>query len=995
MQSGVISHYRIVRKLGKGGMGEVYLADDSVLGRKVAVKVLPEDSLGDDQAKKRLLREARAAATLDHPNICAIHEVGDEDGTSFIVMQYVEGQTLAERLRERPMSLKESLDVASQIASALEEAHSRGIIHRDIKPQNIILTPRGLVKVLDFGLAKILPVDPDASTEETQSLLTDAGVIIGTAPYMSPEQAKCGPVDARSDLFSLGAVLYECVTGIPAFTGSTAMEICARVIHEDPPAPSQVNGSVPSMLDQTILKLLAKSPADRYQSAADVWGDLASDAAVLSEDEMVRTQAVRKQSAGPPIRAFARVYFSSALRPRVYVVVLIGTTILILALLLRPVPLWPSGVREPPPEVKRLYDEGVGALQDGSYYKASKLFGLVVNRDPSYPLGHARLAEAWFELDYSEKAKDEILQIKQKLDLGRAEEHYLAAIEATVKGELSAALEIYKQIERASGKDERAYACMDLGRALERNDDLKSALRYFDSAAELDLRCAAAFLRGGIIHGLQGEPEKALESFRRAEGLYADTVNYEGVTEVLLQRGALLARTGKLAEARSELEQAISKTETTGNLHQQIQGLLQLSVVAYSEGKTTESKDVSARAVDLARQNGIENLLTQGLTNLGTAHFVRQEYQDAEEYFKRALQISQEFKGHRNEARANLALAKLYVEMDRDLDIAMQYLEQSLTFFEPGGYNQDVSDAYSLRARIELQRGKYDAAFRDFDDLLRRAERNNDESQLAYLHIMIGSTLSDKEMYPQALLHFDKAYELAKAVGNTLRVAYSLLYRAESLWRLGRSSEAIDALKEVFSVADTLDSDYKQVLPARAHLVIAQLRLSERLFPDAEKECRRVLELTKLSRTVLETQYTLGLAEALSDDKATGLARCEAAVHQSEKEGDPQLFCNAEMAHLQALIEQGASAKGLALAEQLEQRFRAGGQIESALRVCLLSAQAHRELGALKDCRADLTRAAELSSTLQRIWDPSVFQVYRQRPDVVSLEEQSGNSAQQ
>ncbi|HKF55971.1 MAG TPA: serine/threonine-protein kinase, partial [Blastocatellia bacterium] len=231
MHSGVISHYRIIRKLGQGGMGEVYLADDSVLGRKVAIKVLPEDSVSDDQARRRLLREARAAATLDHPNICSIHEVGDEDGSAFIVMQYVEGQTLSERLREKPMSLKESLDIASQIASALEEAHSRGVVHRDIKPQNIIMTPRGLVKVLDFGLAKILPVETDASAEQTQSLLTDAGMVIGTAPYMSPEQAKCGPVDARSDLFSLGAVLYECVTGTPAFSGSTPMEICARVIH--------------------------------------------------------------------------------------------------------------------------------------------------------------------------------------------------------------------------------------------------------------------------------------------------------------------------------------------------------------------------------------------------------------------------------------------------------------------------------------------------------------------------------------------------------------------------------------------------------------------------------------------------------------------------------------------------------------------------------------------------------------------------------------------
>jgi eukaryotic-like serine/threonine-protein kinase len=183
-----ISHYRILNKLGAGGMGEVYLAEDTKLDRKVAIKFLPSELTTDEQAKRRLIREARAAAKLDHPNIRSIHEVAEEDGRAYIVMQYVEGETLDVRSQRKPIDLKEALDFAVQAADALTEAHSHGIIHRDIKPQNIIITPRGQVKMMDFGLAKVVQREFSTDTEaQTESLLTEPGMVIGTVPYMSPE----------------------------------------------------------------------------------------------------------------------------------------------------------------------------------------------------------------------------------------------------------------------------------------------------------------------------------------------------------------------------------------------------------------------------------------------------------------------------------------------------------------------------------------------------------------------------------------------------------------------------------------------------------------------------------------------------------------------------------------------------------------------------------------------------------------------------------------
>lgn len=218
-----ISHYRIIKKLGAGGMGEVYLANDTILNRKVAIKFLSSKTSNDANASRRLIREAKAAATLDHPNICAVHEVGEEQGRHFIVMQYVEGETLDCRIKKQTVELSEALTIAVQIADAIAEAHARGIIHRDLKPQNIMISTRGQAKVMDFGLAKEVRETSQLESEaETLGLLTEPGVILGTVPYMSPEQVRGEAPDARSDIFSFGALLYEMFSGRQPFAAESA-----------------------------------------------------------------------------------------------------------------------------------------------------------------------------------------------------------------------------------------------------------------------------------------------------------------------------------------------------------------------------------------------------------------------------------------------------------------------------------------------------------------------------------------------------------------------------------------------------------------------------------------------------------------------------------------------------------------------------------------------------------------------------------------------------
>src|SRR5262245_54997413 len=273
-----ISRYRILEKLGSGGMGEVYLAEDKRLGRKVALKLLAEELTQDRDRLSRFDQEAYAASALNHPNILTIYEMGDEGGRHYIATEFVDGETLRKRLQGSPLELTEVLDIAIQIAGALEEAHVAGIVHRDIKPENVMLRRNGHVKVLDFGLAKLTerPDSEDTDTEAvTRALVqTDAGIVLGTSQYMSPEQARGKPVDGRTDIWSLGEVLYEMATGRAPFSGETKTDVIVAIAKTEPPPLVRFAPKVPSEFEWIVLKALRKNVDERYQTIKELESDL-------------------------------------------------------------------------------------------------------------------------------------------------------------------------------------------------------------------------------------------------------------------------------------------------------------------------------------------------------------------------------------------------------------------------------------------------------------------------------------------------------------------------------------------------------------------------------------------------------------------------------------------------------------------------------------------------------------------------------------------------
>ena len=986
-----LRHYKILSRLGAGGMGEVFLAEDLKLGRKVAIKFLSDKALVNDLARKRLIREARAAATLDHPNICTIHEVNDEEAFPFIVMQYIEGENLAARVKSHTLDIPELVEIAVQIAEALVEAHSHRIIHRDIKPLNVIVTARRQVKVLDFGLAKVLREKDVVETEaDTLSQLTGAGQIMGTAGYMSPEQLRGKEVDSRTDIFSLGVLLYNCATGKSAFTGSSVLEICLKVIQSEPPKPSDVNEDVPPELERIILKAMEKDADARYQSAGEMLADLLDVKAMLKEEGYAPTRSVppRFTSTNPKVNK----PLAGKPRRKLLKIALLAAPLLLVPLIWLALPLFGGSRHQPTPEAKGWYDKGTDAIREGAYYQATRALDRAIDLDNQYALAHARLAEAYMEIDSGDSAKEEILTalslVPDRTALPTLDALYLDAIAATVRRELANAIKYYREIADQASESEKPSAYMDLGRSYEKNEDIDTAIKWYQEAARLAPVSAGASLRLAILYGRKQDHKNALETFDRAEKNYRDMVNMEGVAEVFLQRGIMLNKLNKFQDARVQLQKVLDLAREPENRQQQIRAQLELSK-AYLEENPDRAKSIATEAINMAKANNLQSLAGNGLIDIGYTFFLRGEYDEADKYFKQALDLARLDKARRSEARALLALGSLNVQR-ANIDEGISLLEQALAFYKPSGYRKESSIALTMLGRAQRDKGNYDDAVKIFTEQLQLSEELGDSALLADAHLSLALTLGfEQERYPEALPHIEESYKINQSLGSLLSTGYDEMNRAAVLWQLGRYDEARASLGKALSVANRPAAEYK-ALHAWIYLIYAQVALSERDFAEARKRGQQALELagTQYRDVATQAKYCVGLAQALSGSLPSARVTCEQAVAIAREIKSPRLVSSALLSQAEVMLLANDARGALAAALEAQEIFARAGRQDSEWRALLVAARASQLSGDKQQAANYATRAADLLQALQQKWDAQAFEGYAKRHDIQSYRNQ-------
>ncbi len=610
-----VSHYEIVEKIGEGGMGEVYLARDTVLERTVALKVLPADKSADPERRRRFLTEARAASGLSHPGIITVYDVVSEGGHDHIVMEYVQGVPLHRWIPAGGLPPAKAAAYALQIAEAVAAAHAAGVIHRDLKPGNVMVTPDERVKVLDFGLAKR---DPwlSAAGDETLPAATRAGTVMGTVEYMAPEQALGGEVDGRADVFSLGVMLFEMLTGRRPFRGSNPVAVVQQM-QEGPPPIADLRPDLPPALAEVVRTAMAREPADRYASMAQM-------AAAVREAAEPLEPASRSPSSGSGIPEAATAPlptqptrdssepFGSARPRRSRRGVLVAAAVLAAALVVVAVPAgrravvgWLAAEVEPPAaaapdpglgalEPYELYTRGLGFLErydkEGYIDRAIDSFQRAITAKPDYAAAYAGLATAHWRR-YRER--------RDRADLDRAEQQAKRSME--LDGQLTAAQAIHGQVLGEQG-------------------DLEAAREIFDRILLQDPHNVAALRGLGGVHRQQERWQEAEAVFARAIEVAPDSLDLHS------QLGAVYYLTGRYEES------ARSFAETTRLADDFFSGYKNLAAALHMQGRYEEAASALQRALTIRADDSV-------YTNLGVLYFYRGLYQDALEAFEKALEL--------------------------------------------------------------------------------------------------------------------------------------------------------------------------------------------------------------------------------------------------------------------------------------------------------------------------------------------------------------------
>ena len=952
---GTVGHYDLIRPLGSGGMGDVYLARDRTLDRLVAIKVLREATAADREARRRLHREAMAAAALDHPNICTVYEVGtDERGRDFIAMQYVEGDTLAQRLGQSGLGFATTLDLVSRIADALDAAHRRGVVHRDLKPQNIIVSPSGEPKLLDFGIATLRkpPLDQADASTITQPA---TGTLAGTPAYMAPEVLRGCEADARSDLFSLGVVLYECLTRRRPFQGRTAQETWGRILHVEPEAPSKVLPGVDPALDAVCQRLLAKDPARRFQSAADLRGAI----------DVLR-QGTRPSSIRPqwPWRLLAAATLIAVMAGGAWWWSTTGR----------------SSLPVPPPDAASWYARGSDAVRQGAFGTGRKALEEAVRLFPDYALAYARLAEALAELDEDRAAQASLIRVSALVPdqsaLTEEDGLRLAATQSAVLRDHDRAIAAYQRLVRLRPTD--AGALVDLGRAQEAAGRINDARASYERATTLDRQFAAGFLRLGVIDGAMAV-EPALKSLAEAERLYALASNDEGVVETLLRRSGILDSAGRSAEARRAAEQAGRLAGQSGLLAQEVRAGLRLGSAQVGGGAFTEGQATVAQFVDKAVASELEGIASDGLIDLAGAQQAAGKLEEAEDSLVRAIALARQRSLTRTVMRATTQRASVNLDLGKWRE-ALSLLELPLQYYSATRQGRLEAIALIIASRAHHNLREADRA-RDLAERVRTFAVDHGNSELHALALVnLSRQAWTAGHLPETLERLDETVRLLKGLGDVETLPYTLTNRAEVLIQLGRGQEAESGLLEVdagiASGQGAFPSRRRRVALLRTLRAVVEGRLDDAKIHAQEIERlgpNRTDETGQLGRLLSSVAASQRGAKVAVPALASGLDVTSQGGRQFIYWRSAALLARHDLRPcLRAVAPVLADADG-------------PGGAELLWRTSALSALAAQQLGEYEAADAAIAKALSAFERVKQQWGEGPTRTYEARRDLAAL----------
>lgn len=975
-----LSNYRLERLLGAGGMGSVYLAHDLALDRRVAIKFISPERAGDENARRRLIREARAAAALEHPNICGVHEVIVEpDGRACIVMQYVDGETLAERLRSGPLDVRLALSVTTEIASALAAAHKRGIVHRDIKPGNIILTAEHKAKLLDFGLALQTTPLPGSEDDSTITGLTAMGAVAGTPSYMSPEQIEGKSLDGRSDLFALGSVLYECLTGQRAFDGRSRFETAQQILYHHPPAPSTVRKELTEQHDELCGRLLAKHPDDRFRSADELLGALR----VLAPSTH---SGVHMLGTDPPVpRARARV----RLRPYPLIA---AALVLIVAL----AGMWrwstPSYERTVTPEAKRLYLRGTELIRDGAYHSGHRAMQGAVAASPEYVPAYIRLGEAAYELDDERGAQDALNTIGTLVEnegrLSAEDRLRLRAVRALMLRRVDDTVEEYEQLTELLPRD--AGAWVDLGRAQDAAARPLQARESFERAIQLQPENPAAHLRRATVLSQIGEREEALREFGVAEDLYSRLGNADGQTEALLRRASFLNGLGEFAAAREALEKARTLALSLEYREQFIRAQLGLSNVTAAEGNFARAEAMAREAVTTALAENLDTVAAEGLIDLANALLLGRTHdipeatvlKSIDTHLESAIDLARRRNAPRIAARARMQRAAVLLKLG-DPAKAVEAAREVLQFLQENHYRRYELQTLLIMARSLEQVGDHEQGRQVSEDVLRTAEQIHDDANAAIaLENLAGFAIADGNL-PLAETYQRRSEDINRAQKNLTLLPFDLTNRAELLIRLGRTSEADALLAEVEAGIKSDIESFKE-RERRASALRALQMVIEGRFAEAARIAGSV---ARAGVRIKDSPGRLSAALLVYAESRLGKRPGEADWRVAAEAAPAAALTEARYWFLYALLVSGNDAGALSGArESLAAQSVRSSEFE--WRLAAIGAAAARKQNAVDQVTAMSTRADGQLRQLRTAW-ANHTQSYIARPDLQGLIEKA------